>query len=64
MIKVESKELDNSYYDVDVVEEKSCLSELLSVISVSIRYAMDKHNMTYDDVINQVNMFFKDKKIG
>ena len=63
MVKIESKELDR-YYDVDIIEKNSDLSELLSVISISIKYVMDKHNMTYNDVVNQVERFVKTTKLG
>lgn len=63
MVKIESKEVNN-YYDIDVYEDNSNLSELVSIIAVSIKYTMNKHNMTYDDVMNQVEMFVRSTKLG
>ena len=63
MIKIESKEINN-YYDVDVKEDNSNLSELVSIIAVSIKHTMNKHNMTYDDVMDQVEMFVRNTKLG
>ena len=63
MVKIESKEINN-YYDVDVKEDNSSLSELVSIIAVSIKHIMNKHNMTYDDVMDQVEMFVRNTKLG
>lgn len=63
MVKIESKEINN-YYDVDVKEDNSSLSELVSIIAVSIKHTMNKHNMTYDDVMDQVEMFVRNTKLG
>lgn len=63
MVKIESKEINN-YYDVDVKEDNSNLSELVSIIAVSIKHTMNKHNMTYDDVMDQVEMFVRNTKLG
>lgn len=63
MVRVESKEINN-YYDIDVYEDNSNLSELVSIIAVSIKHTMNKHNMTYGDVMNQVEMFVRNTKLG
>ena len=63
MVKIESKAINN-HYDVDVKEDNSSLSELVSIIAVSIKHTMNKHNMTYDDVMDQVEMFVRNTKLG
>lgn len=63
MVRIESKELDK-FYDVDVSEDSENLMELIATIAVSIRHTMSKYNMTYNDVISQVEMFTRGTKLG
>lgn len=63
MVRIESKELDK-FYDVDVSEDSENLMELIATIAVSIKHTMSKYNMTYNDVIGQVEMFTRGTKLG
>lgn len=63
MVRIESKELDK-FYDVDVSEDSENLMELIATIAVSIKHTMSKYNMTYNDVISQVEMFTRGTKLG
>lgn len=63
MVRIESKELDK-FYDVDVSEDSENLMELIATIAVAIKHTINKHNMTYGDVMNQVEMFIRGTKLG
>ena len=63
MVRIESEEL-NKFYDVDVSEDSENLMELIATIAVSIKHTMSKYNMTYNDVISQVEMFTRGTKLG